>query len=594
MRSIVVSAMGVFLVAIQTQAQGPENDTCAGAVEIAMDASATGSTALAGDDAFAGCGAGMGGKDVVYRFTLTQPGAVTIDTVGSAFDTVLSVWTICSATGLNQEIACSDDFNGLTSRIDFAELAAGTYYILVDGANIDDSGNYVLNLRSPSPPANDDCGSARAVTVNTTVWGSTLGASDSGAHPIDGIPSDGPDVFYTFEASASGMRVDTLGSDLDTTIAVREGGCSGAVIGSNDDFGGARQSQLDLSGLTVGNTYVIQVDSAAGQAGTFRLTVSETMAAPPNDACSEALAALPIPSDVTGTTLFATNSTSPEGRPGDGPDVVFRVSVNESESLVLDTLGTEFDPVVYVRSGSCSGSEVVPSDDLFGRKPPRLTYSSLGAGDYFIFIDGETVADRGDFKLTVTAGVAPANDNCTSALAIGVPSTQVGSTEFAGDSTNATGENCNSNDNEVVFSFEIQQPTRLLFDTVGSLYDTVLYLRTGECSAETELACNNDFTGLGFLSRIDRYMAMPLPAGKYRIYVDGNEEAGPFVLNVMPVEVIPGDFNFDQVVDSKDLLILVEKSKEEFVDPNHVANLNGDDRVDGKDLWIFETLWHSR
>ena len=549
---------------------------------------------MANDDSASQCSVGAGGKDVFFRFTLTDPTDVSIDTEGSTFDTVLSLWSECSVAGVTGEIDCNDDFAGLASRLDFLQLAAGTYFIQLDGSSIDDSGEYVLNLSSPVVPLHDDCANASPMTVDTTVRGSTLGATDSPGLPIPGHPTEGPDVFYRFQATSPNMRVDTLNSDLDTVLAVRGGGCSGAVVGANDDFGGTNQSQLELTSLTVGNEYIIQVDAAAGNAGTFRLTLSEMEAPPTNDTCSEAMVALSVPTEVTGTTQFATDSSAPSVGNGDGPDVAFKITVQQGDSLVLDALGSAFDPTLYLRAGSCNGPEILPSDDLFGRKPPRLTYSGLNAGDYFIFLDGETVADRGDFTLNITAGEAPPNDDCASALLVGIPSTQVGSTQFATDTTNSD-PSCGSNDNDVVFRFVLEEPTRLRIDTLGSQFDTVLYLRTGECTGETELACNDDSESLGgTISRIEDFEVTPLPAGEYRVYVDGIDDAGPFVLNLIGIDLpeIEGDFNGDQLVNAKDLIFLVEKSAEDSVPPVP-PDFNGDGQVTHHDLWAFETLWYS-
>lgn len=57
-------------------------------------------------------------------------------------------------------------------------------------------------------------------------------------------------------AEGTGLLFDTFGSDFDTEIAVYN--MSGGLIASNDDAGTGLQSEVDVSGLTVG-TYLVAV-----------------------------------------------------------------------------------------------------------------------------------------------------------------------------------------------------------------------------------------------------------------------------------------------------------------------------------------------
>jgi hypothetical protein len=120
---------------------GP-SDTCADAPAIA-DGTFGGSNVAAGTDGVASCGGG-GTQDVWWRYEVQVPGTLTIDTCGSDFDTVLSVYDACGGT----ELACNDDDAGCgggTSRVSMVSAADATYYIRVagrDGA----TGAIVLNV----------------------------------------------------------------------------------------------------------------------------------------------------------------------------------------------------------------------------------------------------------------------------------------------------------------------------------------------------------------------------------------------------------------------------------------------------------------
>ena len=81
--------------------------------------------------------------DVVYAITATRSGTITVDTSGSAYDTVLYVGNTCGGSTLG----CNDDTAGLglQSRVAFAATAGTTYYVVVDGYSTN-SGAYVLNV----------------------------------------------------------------------------------------------------------------------------------------------------------------------------------------------------------------------------------------------------------------------------------------------------------------------------------------------------------------------------------------------------------------------------------------------------------------
>jgi hypothetical protein len=119
------------------------NDTCTTPVIITANGAYNGSTTTRTSNyATAPCQTSASGPDVIYQLTARTAGTISINTVGSAFDTILSVGTTCGA----MTTACDDDGGGsLTSSTSFAAVAGTTYYIIVDGY-AGASGNYVLNV----------------------------------------------------------------------------------------------------------------------------------------------------------------------------------------------------------------------------------------------------------------------------------------------------------------------------------------------------------------------------------------------------------------------------------------------------------------
>jgi hypothetical protein len=113
----------------------PANDMFASAQVISGTSGTTtgsnaGATKETGEPNHAG---NAGGHSVWYAWTAPAAGTVTIDTIGSAFDTILGVYTGTSVSALTV-VASNDDAGGaLQSSVTFTAAAGVTYRIAVDG-----------------------------------------------------------------------------------------------------------------------------------------------------------------------------------------------------------------------------------------------------------------------------------------------------------------------------------------------------------------------------------------------------------------------------------------------------------------------------
>ena len=105
-----------------------------------------GATKEAGEPNHAG---NVGGKSVWWTWTAPSSGTVTIDTLGSSFDTLLAVYTGTSVSALTAVAGGSNDDSPaggtITSKVTFAVTAGTTYQIAVDGYG-GVSGNITLHL----------------------------------------------------------------------------------------------------------------------------------------------------------------------------------------------------------------------------------------------------------------------------------------------------------------------------------------------------------------------------------------------------------------------------------------------------------------
>lgn len=112
------------------------DDDLASAVGAAV---AMGTTVGGGDEFDAPCSAGNS-EDVEFQWTAPADGSYTFDTVGSGFDTILTVLTHCAGV----DLACNDDTMMLLSEVTVDLVAGQSVLIVIDGYN--ETGNYVLNI----------------------------------------------------------------------------------------------------------------------------------------------------------------------------------------------------------------------------------------------------------------------------------------------------------------------------------------------------------------------------------------------------------------------------------------------------------------
>lgn len=124
----------------------PTNDDCGNATAIG-DGKFEGNTESATNDGEASCGAAETSPDVWFLYTAGTSGTVDFNTLGSSFDTVLSLHTSCPGTSTNQ-LACNDDWNSLQSRLTH-EMSLGEEVVVRVSGFGGDTGDFQLNVGRP-------------------------------------------------------------------------------------------------------------------------------------------------------------------------------------------------------------------------------------------------------------------------------------------------------------------------------------------------------------------------------------------------------------------------------------------------------------
>ncbi len=233
----------------------------------------------------------------------------------------------------------------------------------------------------------------------------------------------------------------------------------------------------------------------------------------------------------TGSTVGRTNTLGASCAGGAAsPDITFRWAPPHSGRYVFDTIGSGYDTALHVHGGSCAGAEIACDDDAGGSLTSKLTVTLRAGTVVVITVDGFGTASAGDYVLNIHE-VEPEAGNCDDgddndrdgltdcadpdcstdpACARPCPDLDIGAAVgpavWTGTTVGARNDltpGCAvSTAPDVALSWTAPRSARYRFDTNGSAFDTVLYIRDGACLGP-ELACNDDVGGT-LTSRITR------------------------------------------------------------------------------------------
>jgi hypothetical protein len=106
---------------------------------------------------------------------------------------------------------------------------------------------------------------------------------------------------------------------------------------------------------------------------------------------------------VEGTTVGAGMDHAGGCGGGSAPEAIIQWTAPSSGTFTIDTIGSDFDTVLYVRAADCNGAEVACDDDGAASTQSMLTITATGGQTYYIFVDG--FSGTGNFMLSITDGV---------------------------------------------------------------------------------------------------------------------------------------------------------------------------------------------
>ncbi len=299
-----------------------------------------------------------------------------------------------------------------------------------------------------TPPANDACANAQALTLNPpggcpagAVDGDNSAATHDGADPAcDVTGTVFQDVWYSFNSGTySQVEINIApGTLVDLGVEFLQGGCAGTSIFC--DY----TALSYVVPVTAGTNYRVRITSNNdfGAGGTFTICLSGVGVTPPNDLCTDAVVQdLAIGSDIviTGDNTGATNT---EGQPYATAWEAF--TITDCADVTVNYCGTApaFGNFFTSLAGDCPATtftNAATSVDC-GDGNISSTYPSLPAGTYYIPVLSE-IGSEGPYTITLSAAtcgnvIAPLNDECTGALPQLL--TSGASITFTGDNTGCT------------------------------------------------------------------------------------------------------------------------------------------------------------
>ncbi|MCA9631019.1 MAG: pre-peptidase C-terminal domain-containing protein, partial [Myxococcales bacterium] len=392
---------------------GGSNDSCpgqsvswTGSGSSIRTASLTGTTAGATADLTGSCGSTGSARDVVYAFTADVDGRLLISVdPEDSFDAVLYVR---ESTCASNEIECQDGPSaGGVETVEIWATAGTTYYAVVDGY-LGDSGAFTLDASLAPEVERDACpGEIMAWTGTGPYTWSASGDTSVRAddHGGSSCGSSARDVVFAMTAPATGLLSVDVTSSFDAEIYL-SASCGSSDLVCKDGASSGGTEHIDVP-VTSGTTYYLVVDGYYSDSeGSYSVNAS-LEEAPAYDTCpGEDLTFSGNTATVNGSTAGAAtnNYTGSCGNGGGGyaGDAVFHFVAPQSGSaqITVNPTGSTYDPVLYVRSGSCTGSELACVDKGTPGGNEVINLSTTQGTDYWVFVDGYA-GKTGDFSLTV-------------------------------------------------------------------------------------------------------------------------------------------------------------------------------------------------
>lgn len=432
----------------------------------------------------------------------------------------------CVASGCRNETSAA---TFVESTGDADDSSGGTSPASTSESSSDPSGPMSLSSTTVDPDSSTSDASSTGESTDPSgpTTADTMGESSTGAGPIalecpidalgpalpsalfgntfpqlDGFASScggsgSPDAGYTFTAPEAGTYTfDTQGSQLDTVLSLLDAECGGNEIACNDD-GDGPQSALAVA-LEAAQTVTVVVDGNAANGLPFNLRVQQgSLVCPVGDLGDV------VPTTMNGNTSVGFDGDGGSCGGGTGREIAYLFTAPTTATYTFDTFGAAFESRLYVRDGVCGGDELACGVE-------GLLVELAQGQQVTVVVDGNGVGGAFTLHVDTQGGACPDLD-----LGMMTPQSVVDTTIGKDNTETSSCGGAFSPDD--LYRFTSGQAGVYQFDTIGSSFDTVLYLHEG-CDGD-ERACNDDLDGGSTDSRIVERMGL---GEDVIVGVDGN------------------------------------------------------------------------
>lgn len=417
--------------------------------------------------------AGYGGATKWYSITPSTDATAVVDTLGSSFDTVLGVYTGSAVSSLSRVTFNDDHMNNgsytLRSRVEFAANANTTYWVRVaswGSARGSITVNWDLTPACTSPAIPNDA-FCLAATLASSTDADTVDVTAAASALETGEPGGGyRSIWYRYTPTDDGvLTLGRSGTSVHSRLQLYTGNTLADLVpvdGWTDLTGDPTLTPSATVAVVGKQTYIIRHATDIDEPGVLATTVSLQI-----DASPEAPSA---PTTLTLTETGTAQATATWGAPiADGGSPVIGYDLAVSGTSI--GCSTDADTQTCTLNGLPRWEEhtaTVTARNAVGVSPGRSASIVLGnANDQFV----------NAVELTEPSGTTTSSNRFATAEP-GEPAHHFG--PFA----------------SMWFSYTPAHPGRLTITTVGSNYDTMLGVHTGDrVDALTTVATNDDAGG---------------------------------------------------------------------------------------------------
>jgi hypothetical protein len=219
-------------------------------------------------------------------------------------------------------------------------------------------------------------------------------AADDLVQPFCG-GAGGPDVVYKFELTDWRHLKFTVNAPFTPRLYIRKDNCTtGKMVACGS-------GSFEPDDLKPGVYYLVVDSDGNSLKGNFNITIDATVPGPPpNDTCANPAELIfndAGKAERYGVNLFSVNDYFAGCGGVTGLDNVFKFTIPNGATKFTVSIAADFNPVIMVANNLCSTNSLV---GCVAGKTYSLQYPN--PGDFYLFVDGKTAADKGEYTVTVT------------------------------------------------------------------------------------------------------------------------------------------------------------------------------------------------